>query len=142
MRNMLKIALEGAFTNFKRIFFAADRVTDMEMRKQISTLSVKPAKKVDEDACIGCGGCANVCPTNAIEMKKLASPVKLTDSWTKTEVPELNSLNVWYVIIVMISALYFYYMVKKELSIQILLEIRKWMFQNLLISQLKYLMIN
>ena len=142
MRNMLKIALEGAFTNFKRIFFAADRVTDMEMRKQISTLSVKPAKKVDEDACIGCGGCANVCPTNAIEMKKLASPVKLTDSWTKTEVPELNSLKCVYVIIVMISALYFYYMVKKELSIQILLEIRKWMFQNLLISQLKYLMIN
>ena len=93
MRNMLKIALEGAFTNFKRIFFAADRVTDMEMRKQISTLSVKPAKKVDEDACIGCGGCANVCPTNAIEMKKLVSPVKLTDSWTKTEVPELNSLK-------------------------------------------------
>ena len=45
MRNMLKIALEGAFTNFKRIFFAADRVTDMEMRKQISTLSVKPEKK-------------------------------------------------------------------------------------------------
>ena len=37
--------------------------------------------------------CANVCPTNAIEMKKLASPVKLTDSWTKTEVPELNSLK-------------------------------------------------
>lgn len=33
MRNMLKIALEGAFTNFKRIFFAADRVTDMEMQK-------------------------------------------------------------------------------------------------------------
>ena len=30
MRNMLKIALEGAFTNFKRIFFAADRVTDMQ----------------------------------------------------------------------------------------------------------------
>ena len=50
MRNMLKIALEGAFTNFKRKFFAAHTVTHMEMRKQISTLSVKPAKKVDEDA--------------------------------------------------------------------------------------------
>ena len=45
---MLKIALEGAFTDsLKEIFFAADRVTDMEMRKQISTLSVKPEKKVD-----------------------------------------------------------------------------------------------
>lgn len=142
MRNMLKIALEGAFTNFKRIFFAADRVTDMEMRKQISTLSVKPAKKVDEDACIGCGGCANVCPTNAIEMKKLASPVKLTDSWTKTEVPELNSLKCVVCYYCHDFCPVFYYMVKKELSIQILLEIRKWMFQNLLISQLKYLMIN
>ena len=29
MRNVLRIALEGAFTNFKRIFFAADRFTDM-----------------------------------------------------------------------------------------------------------------
>ena len=33
MRNILRIALEGAFTNFKRIFFAADRVTDMELRR-------------------------------------------------------------------------------------------------------------
>ena len=29
MKSMLRVALEGAFTNFKRIFFAADRVTDM-----------------------------------------------------------------------------------------------------------------
>ena len=34
MGSILRIALEGAFTNFKRIFFAADRVTDMEMRGQ------------------------------------------------------------------------------------------------------------
>ena len=39
MRSILRIALEGAFTNFKRIFFAADRVTDMDMRNQIATLS-------------------------------------------------------------------------------------------------------
>ena len=38
MSGILKIALEGAFTNFKRIFFASDRITDMELRKQISTL--------------------------------------------------------------------------------------------------------
>ena len=93
MKNMVKIALEGAFTNFKRIFFATDRVTDMDMRKQISTLSVKVEDKVDEDVCIGCGGCTNVCPTNAIEMKKLASPVKLTDNWIKSEVPELDPLK-------------------------------------------------
>lgn len=90
MSSILRIALEGAFTNFKRIFFAADRVTDMELRKQISTLSVDVDDRVDEKACIGCAGCANVCPTGAVEMKKLANPVKLTDNWTKSEVPEIN----------------------------------------------------
>ena len=90
MSSILRIALEGAFTNFKRIFFAADRVTDMEMRNQIATLSVEVDDRVDEKACIGCAGCANVCPTGAIEMKKLATPVKLTDDWIKSEVPEIN----------------------------------------------------
>ena len=90
MSNILKIALEGAFTNFKRIFFAADRVTDMELRRQISTLSVEVDDRVDEKACIGCAGCANVCPTGAIKMKGLTNPVKITDVWVKKEVPEIN----------------------------------------------------
>ena len=90
MINILKIALEGAFTNFKRIFFAADRVTDMELRRQISTLSVEVDDRVDEKACIGCAGCANVCPTGAIQMKELTKPVRLTDDWVKSEVPEIN----------------------------------------------------
>ena len=90
MKSMLRVALEGAFTNFKRIFFAADRVTDMDLRKQISTLSVEVDDRVDESACIGCAGCANVCPTNAIEMKNLTSPVKITDDWIKDKVPEIN----------------------------------------------------
>ena len=87
MKSMLRVALEGAFTNFKRIFFAADRVTDMEMRRQISTLSVELETKVDESACIGCAGCANVCPTHAIEMKKLATPVTIAEGWIKDQVP-------------------------------------------------------
>lgn len=91
MKNMLKIVLEGAFTNFKRIFFAADRVTDMDMRNQIATGNVIEEEVLDQNACIGCGGCANVCPTKAIEMKKLTSPVKLTEDWSKTEIPELNA---------------------------------------------------
>ena len=93
MRSMLRVALEGAFTNFKRIFFAADRVTDMDLRNQIATLSVEVDDRVDESACIGCAGCANVCPTNAIEMKNLASPVKLTDDWVKNHVPAINLEN-------------------------------------------------
>ena len=74
MKDLLKIALNGAFTNFKRIFFAADRVTDMEIRRQVSTGDVVQEETLDTDACIGCGGCANVCPTNAIDMKALSKP--------------------------------------------------------------------
>ena len=90
MKSMLRVALEGAFTNFKRIFFAADRVTDMDLRNQIATLSVEVDDRVDESACIGCAGCANVCPTNAIEMKNLTNPVQITDGWVKNQVPEIN----------------------------------------------------
>ena len=65
--SLLKIALEGAFTNFKRIFFAADRVTDMELRKQISTLSVEvdDSYVVNEENCTYCGACKNACPARA-----------------------------------------------------------------------------
>lgn len=91
MKNMLKIALQGAFVNFKRIFFKADRVTDMELRKQIATGNVVQEETLDQEACIGCSGCANVCPTNAIDMKDLASPVKLADGWIKKKVPVIDS---------------------------------------------------
>ena len=48
MKDVLKIMLNGAYTNFKRILFAADRVTDMEllnltrrwMRKHVSVAEV------------------------------------------------------------------------------------------------------
>lgn len=90
MINLIKTALNGVFVNFKRIFFASNRVTDMEMRKAILSGTVEVEKTVDESACIGCSGCANVCPTQAIEMKSLTRPVKIAEGWIKKEVPEIN----------------------------------------------------
>ena len=83
--------LEGAYGNFKKIFFASDRVTDMEMRKAILEGKVKPKDKIAADACIGCGGCSNACPTGAITMTNLETPEKLMDEWTKSQIPNLNS---------------------------------------------------
>lgn len=91
MKNLIRIMLEGAYGNFKKIFFASDRVTDMEMREAILGGKIKPKDKVAEKACIGCSGCANVCPTEAITMRPLQQPEKLMEGWTKTEIPELNS---------------------------------------------------
>jgi len=91
MKNLIRIILEGAFGNFKKIFFASNRVTDMEMRENILEGKVKPKNKVAVDACIGCSGCANVCPTGAVTMDNLYKPEELMDGWTKTQIPKINS---------------------------------------------------
>ena len=71
MKDLITIMLNGAFDNIKRILFASDRVTDMEMRNAILNGEVKPTRKVNEELCIGCSGCANICPTGSITMKPL-----------------------------------------------------------------------
>jgi energy-converting hydrogenase B subunit L len=91
MTNLLLIFLEGAYTNLKRILFASDRVTDMEVRNMILEGRVKPTEKVAEVSCIGCGGCSNVCPTGAIEMVDLDEPAELMEGLVKTQLPVLNS---------------------------------------------------
>jgi energy-converting hydrogenase B subunit L len=91
MKNLIRIMLEGAYGNFKRIFFASDRVTDMEMRKAILDGKVKPKDKIAIDACIGCSGCSNACPTDAITMIDLETPEELMEGWTKTQIPKINS---------------------------------------------------
>ncbi|MDR2873411.1 MAG: 4Fe-4S binding protein [Methanobrevibacter sp.] len=91
MQNLIRIILEGSYQNFKRIFFKSNRVTDTKIRNDILNGNVKPTDKVAEISCIGCGGCSNVCPTGAIDMKNLENEEKLMDGWIKTQIPELNS---------------------------------------------------
>lgn len=91
MNNLVLIFLEGAYTNLKRILFASDRVTDMELRSMILEGRVTPTEKVAEVPCIGCAGCCNACPTEAIEMVDLEKPVELMEGLTKTQIPVLHS---------------------------------------------------
>ena len=91
MKDLIRIILEGSFKNLKKILFASNRVTDMEMRENILQGKVKLTDKVAIDACIGCSGCANVCPTGAVTMTDLESSKELMEGWTKNQIPELDS---------------------------------------------------
>jgi energy-converting hydrogenase B subunit L len=91
MKNLIRIILEGTFGNIKKILFASDRVTDRQMRENILQGKIKPKDKVAEKPCIGCSGCANVCPTGAVTMVDLESPEQLMEGWIKTQIPKMNS---------------------------------------------------
>lgn len=93
MKNLITIFLEGAYSNIKRILFASDRVTDMELRNKILEGRIVPTDKVAEVPCIGCGGCCNACPTDAISMIPLEEPVELMEGLVKRQIPEIDELK-------------------------------------------------
>lgn len=93
MKNIVRIVLEGTYSNIMRILFASDRVTDIELRNKILEGRIVPTDKVDDISCIGCAGCKNVCPTSAISMEKLEEPVELMEGLIKEERPILDSLK-------------------------------------------------
>lgn len=90
MKNLVRIMLEGAYINLKRLLFASDRVTDKKLRNKIIAGEIQPTTKVATEACIGCGGCSNVCPTGSVEMIKLDTPIEIHENWIKEETPTLH----------------------------------------------------
>ncbi len=89
IKTLARIFISGIYENLERIILGSDRYTSLEMRNNILS-GIKLPRKVIEDLCIGCGGCANVCPTNCIEMVPI-EPVKLTDDYYKESVPKIDS---------------------------------------------------
>lgn len=130
MKNLVLIFLEGAYTNLKRILFASDRVTDMEVRNMILEGRVTPTEKVAKVSCIGCGGCSNVCPTEAIEMVDLDEPVELMEGLVKTQLPVLHSERCVTVIIAMISVQYMHCLERQEPYILMMLVKSNPTYQN------------
>ncbi len=89
IKNFAKIFLTGIYENLERIIFGSGRYTSLEIREAILSGKIKIPRTVIEDLCIGCEGCANVCPTKAIEMIPI-EPIKITENYVKDKIPKIN----------------------------------------------------
>ncbi len=93
MITFLRLMLQGAYRNFVRIVLRADRATSLEIRNKVLTLSVPPWETVLDEMCIGCAGCAKVCPTQAITMVKLEKPVEIAEGYMREQVPRIDLMK-------------------------------------------------
>ena len=96
MKSMAVIIIRGIYDNLWRILFASGRKTSMQMRKKIASGTVEYPRVVNDDVCIGCSACANICPVDAIEMVALEEPVSITEDYVKEKRPVFDPLKCMY----------------------------------------------
>lgn len=87
-----KVFVNGIYVNLKRLIFGSDCVTDLQLRQDALNGNIQPSPKVAQLECIGCGGCANVCPTRAITMKPI-EPVEIAEGIIKNAIPEIDEIS-------------------------------------------------
>ena len=76
--------------NIPKILFGSQSLVDNEIRAAIEGGELKYPKTVDEDLCLGCGVCANVCPTKCITMRELDKPIEIRPGQTKSKYPQID----------------------------------------------------
>ncbi|MBP2172314.1 4Fe-4S binding protein [Methanococcus voltae] len=89
VRELSKIFISGFYRNLERIILGTGRYTSKEMTESILK-GIELPENVLKDICIGCGGCANACPTKAITMEEIA-PIKLTEEYSKESIPVIDA---------------------------------------------------
>lgn len=94
--SFIKVILSGIYPNLVRILFHRDRVTSLEIRKAVLTGKVSELVTVNEFGCLGCGACANTCPTQAIEMIPFEPAIEIVPGFIKNKVPKIDSMKCIY----------------------------------------------
>jgi len=96
MREMLVFMVKGAYNNICRILFATERKTSIPIRNRILRGEIQYPQVVNDDSCIGCGACANICPMDAIDMVELEEPIQITDGYIKEKRPVYDPMKCMY----------------------------------------------
>lgn len=89
LKNFARIVISGMYKNLERVVFGTDRYTSAEMTNNILS-GVELPNMVFKELCIGCEGCANICPTKAIEMVEI-EPIQLTETYAKNSIPKIDA---------------------------------------------------